>query len=299
MKIKNLLLSIIDQLNREEAFRNIFVTHNAFGIFSIHSHISSRSNKPKVEYSSKEAAQKSAQAMSQKMGVHFSVYKCAFCDGWHIGKNAQNKTEQPKRVINPQLPHIQNSYYEQLKNIGIVDFDAVLGKGIRGRTLSSHPWFLPGLKKAGIKNIIDLRTHDTSSKYEKMVIEAGMVFHHFEMDSKRTNDRAIIDELPKLFQLLDEGSFFISCAMGLHRTDIALSIYYVFHPKVPEECIPTLKGHRVNGTLRVDDIARRLNSLYRNLTVEDYYLLSLPRDYENEFTKRKKLLFKANSTFSS
>lgn len=297
MKIKNILLSIIDQLNREGAFRNIFVTHNAFGIFSIHSHISSRSNKPKVEYSSKEAAQKSAQAMSQKMGVHFSVYKCAFCDGWHIGKNAQNKIVQPKSVIKPQLPHIQNSYYEQLKNIGIVDFDAVLGKGIRGRTLSSHPWFLPRLKEAGIKNIIDLRTHDTSSKYENLVIEAGMLFHHFEMDSKRTNDRVIIDELPELFKLLDKGSFFISCAMGLHRTDIALSIYYVFHPKVPEEFIPILKGHRVNGKLRLDDIARRLNSLYRNLTEEDYNLLSLPKDYENEFMKRKKLLFKANSIF--
>lgn len=297
MKIKNLLLSIIDQVNREGAFRHIFVTHNAFGIFSIHSHISSRSNKPKVEYSSKEAAQKSAQAMSQKMGVHFSVYKCAFCDGWHIGKNAQNKIVQPKSVIKPQLPHIQNSYYEQLKNIGIVDFDAVLGKGIRGRTLSSHPWFLPRLKEAGIKNIIDLRTHDTSSKYENLVIEAGMLFHHFEMDSKRTNDRVIIDELPELFKLLDKGSFFISCAMGLHRTDIALSIYYVFHPKVPEEFIPILKGHRVNGKLRLDDIARRLNSLYRNLTEEDYNLLSLPKDYENEFMKRKKLLFKANSIF--
>lgn len=297
MKIKNLLLSIIDQVNREGAFRNIFVTHNALGIFSIHSHISSRSNKPKVEYSSKEAAQKSAQAMSQKMGVHFSVYKCAFCDGWHIGKNAQNKIVQPERVIKPQLPHIQNSYYEQLKNIGIVDFDAVLGKGIRGRTLSSHPWFLPRLKEAGIKNIIDLRTHDTSSKYENLVIEAGMLFHHFEMDSKRTNDRVIIDELPELFKLLDKGSFFISCAMGLHRTDIALSIYYVFHPKVPEEFIPILKGHRVNGKLRLDDIARRLNSLYRNLTEEDYNLLSLPKDYENEFMKRKKLLFKANSIF--
>ena len=297
MKIKNLLLSIIDQVNREGAFRNIFVTHNALGIFSIHSHISSRSNKPKVEYSSKEAAQKSAQTMSQKMGVHFSVYKCAFCDGWHIGKNAQNKIVQPERVIKPQLPHIQNSYYEQLKNIGIVDFDAVLGKGIRGRTLSSHPWFLPRLKEAGIKNIIDLRTHDTSSKYENLVIEAGMLFHHFEMDSKRTNDRVIIDELPELFKLLDKGSFFISCAMGLHRTDIALSIYYVFHPKVPEEFIPTLKGHRVNGKLRLDDIARRLNSLYRNLTEEDYNLLSLPKDYENEFMKRKKLLFKANSIF--
>ena len=297
MKIKNLILSISDQLHREGAFRNIFITHNALGIFSIHSHISSRGNKPKIEYPSKEAAQKSAQAMSQKLGVHFSFYKCAFCDGWHIGKNAQNKIVEPKSAIIAQLPHIQNTYFEELKDLGIVDFDAVLGKGIRGRTLSSHPWFLPRLKEAGIKSIIDLRTHDTSSKYEKMTREAGMDFHHFEMDSKRTNDRVILNDLPKLFKLLDEGSFFISCAMGLHRTDIALSIYYVFHPEVPEEDIPKLKGHRVKGKLRLDDIARRLNSLYRNLTEEDYNSLLLPKDFEQEFTKRKKMLFKANSVF--
>lgn len=297
MKIKNLMLSISDQLCRKGAFRNIFITHNAFGIFSIHSHISSRGNKPKIEYPSKDAAQKSAQAMSQKLGVHFSVYKCAFCDGWHIGKNAQNKIVEPKSAIIAQLPHIHNSYYEELKNVGIVDFDAVLGKGIRGRTLSSHPWFLPRLKEAGIKNIIDLRTHDTSSKYEKMVREAGMDFYHFTMDSKRTDDRVILDNLPKLFKLLDEGSFFIACAMGLHRTDIALSIYYVFHLEVPEEDIPKLKGHRVKGKLRLDDIARRLNSLYRNLTEEDYASLSLLEDFEQEFTKRKKMLFKANSVF--
>lgn len=34
---------------------------------------------------------RAAEAMGKKHGVHFSVYKCAWCDGWHIGKNAQNK----------------------------------------------------------------------------------------------------------------------------------------------------------------------------------------------------------------
>ena len=39
MKIKNLFLAIYDQLTRKGAWRNIFVTHNAFGIFSRYSHI--------------------------------------------------------------------------------------------------------------------------------------------------------------------------------------------------------------------------------------------------------------------
>ena len=93
MKIsfKNSILAIWNQLTRKGAWRNIFVTHNAFGIFSEYSHISRRSGKPKIPYPNKKVALRAAEAMGKKHGVHFSVYKCAWCDGWHIGKNAQNK----------------------------------------------------------------------------------------------------------------------------------------------------------------------------------------------------------------
>lgn len=91
MRIVNLMYALREQLTRRGAWRNIFVTHNAFGIFSIYSHISRRTMLPKVSYPSKAAAQKAAEAMSSRYGVHFSVYKCAWCDGWHVGKNAQNK----------------------------------------------------------------------------------------------------------------------------------------------------------------------------------------------------------------
>ena len=57
----------------------------------VYSHISRRSGKPKVAYPSKYVAEKAAEAMGKKHGVHFSVYKCAWCDGWHIGKNSENK----------------------------------------------------------------------------------------------------------------------------------------------------------------------------------------------------------------
>lgn len=91
MRIVNIMYALREQLTRKGAWRNIFVTHNAFGIFSKYSHISRRTMLPKVSYPSKAAAQKAAEAMSSRHGVHFSVYKCAWCDGWHVGKNAQNK----------------------------------------------------------------------------------------------------------------------------------------------------------------------------------------------------------------
>ena len=37
--------------------------------------------------------------MSQKHNTHFSVYKCLYCDGYHIGKNRENKTDYDKKVI--------------------------------------------------------------------------------------------------------------------------------------------------------------------------------------------------------
>ncbi|MDO4932768.1 MAG: hypothetical protein Q4E63_09035 [Prevotellaceae bacterium] len=56
MKFKNLFLAIYDQLTRKGAWRNIFVTHNAFGIFSRYSHTVRGSGKPKMAYPTKAVA---------------------------------------------------------------------------------------------------------------------------------------------------------------------------------------------------------------------------------------------------
>ena len=42
-------------------------------------------------YNTKESATKAAESMKKKMNKHFSVYKCIFCDGYHLGKNRDNK----------------------------------------------------------------------------------------------------------------------------------------------------------------------------------------------------------------
>lgn len=91
MKIKNILLAIKDQLPIKRFWRNFFITGNAWGLFHINSHVVAASGKPKVMYNTKLSALKSAEAMSKKYNVHFSVYKCVYCDGYHLGKNRENK----------------------------------------------------------------------------------------------------------------------------------------------------------------------------------------------------------------
>jgi len=91
MKLKNLILALRDQGPLKRFLRNFLVTRNAWGLFHKNSHFRGDTGQPKVKYNTKKTALKSAEAMSKKRGVHFSTYKCVWCDGYHIGRNRDNK----------------------------------------------------------------------------------------------------------------------------------------------------------------------------------------------------------------
>ena len=91
MKLRNLWLALLDQGPPRRFIRNFFITRNAWGLFHRNSHVAQGSGKPKVAYGSKASATKAAEAMTKKKGVWFSNYKCLHCDGYHIGRNRDNK----------------------------------------------------------------------------------------------------------------------------------------------------------------------------------------------------------------
>lgn len=90
--LRNLYLGIKDQLPVSRLIKNVR-TGNVFGLFSARSHLNAN-GVPKVSYGSKKTAVKVAQKMSEKRGTYFSNYKCVFCDGYHIGRNRDNKGEK-------------------------------------------------------------------------------------------------------------------------------------------------------------------------------------------------------------
>lgn len=151
------------------------------------------------------------------------------------------------------------------------------------------------------KVIIDLRTTDHTDRYDRNVAEAGLEYHNLSIDSRNTDVHQIIASLPLLFELMDKGNFYISCAMGRHRTDIAIALYCVLHPSVPFSEVPEMKRHRnVEKKLFLcDDIATRLNSIMKAITPpkKELAALGLPADYETEFNRRKKQLFDVNRNF--
>ena len=160
-------------------------------------------------------------------------------------------------------------------------------------------WMLQKIKSLGVDVVIDLRTYDHTDRFDNSVRNAGLGYFHMPVDKNGTDVRDIISALPEFFELLDKGGFYLACAMGLHRTDIAIALYYVFHPSVPFDEVPEMRGHRRNGFFRCDDIAARLNSVMRALTAEDISRLGLPFDYETIFRKRKKHLFDVNRNFDT
>ncbi len=87
--IRNLFLGIKDQMPLLRFIRNLR-TGNVLGLFHPRSHMRD-DGKVKVAYNTKETAIKVASQMSVKKGVHFSNYKCIYCNGYHLGKNRDNK----------------------------------------------------------------------------------------------------------------------------------------------------------------------------------------------------------------
>lgn len=86
IKLKYIPRALWEQGPIERFIRNFFITGNAWGMFSIHSHISKKGN-PKVGYNTKKSADKSAKAMQKKTGYHYSVYYCVYCGKYHLGRN--------------------------------------------------------------------------------------------------------------------------------------------------------------------------------------------------------------------
>jgi hypothetical protein len=90
VKLKNILLALKHQLPFKRAFRNFFITGNAWGMFYKRSHYR-EDGKEKQGYPTTKSAQRAADSMKKKHDKHFSIYKCIFCDGYHLGKNRDNK----------------------------------------------------------------------------------------------------------------------------------------------------------------------------------------------------------------
>lgn len=89
IKARNIFLALKDQMPLKRFLRNLRKGH-LLGLVSKRSHLRDNGD-PKVMYNTQQTAKRAAENMKKKNNKHFSVYKCIWCDGYHLGKNRENK----------------------------------------------------------------------------------------------------------------------------------------------------------------------------------------------------------------
>ncbi len=200
------------------------------------------------------------------------------------------------------LPNMVQSPTDKIKNIeelNIPNLHIINGNSVRGESLSHkrNKPYIKSMAEYGIERVIDLKTSDHSDSFQYLVESNGLEYYHFPIDSDKKDVREIIDCLPKLFETINKGNFYIACAQGLHRTDIALTINYLFNTKANEEP-PILYGHVSKNGVRYEDIFKRTNNIFKSLTEEDRKILGLVDFDEEAYKAKKSMLMKANNKYS-
>lgn len=282
-----------DQLNRPDWFRNMVVDRYAWGVFSIYAHARRSDGKAKAAYTTKVDAEENALKMSKKYGARFVTYKCLFCDGWHVSKTSDRmptfvEGKTPIEEYNPTGMNNQGGMdMEKILSLNIPDLAPVYG-GLRGRTLSSARQYYAWrpLVDAGLRQIIDLRADYKSDAYHKRCEEFGISYYRYPVVRGGKLENEMADHFPELCALIDKGHFYIACAHGLHRTDIALCLYWVFYAADKGIAPPPIRGYREDKGLDTHKIMRALNGMYEYMAHHDG---KKPMPIET-FRKRKEII---------
>lgn len=284
-------------------FRNVWVwskdqlSHPAsifkrktWGVFSVYAHVRRSDLKPKSASSTKEQALKVADFMAQKYGGRYSIYKCVYCDGWHVAKesSAEVKTIEIIASVSQQdgTPMSSTLDVERILKLDIPDIASVYG-GVRGRTMSSrHQNFAwPIIKDCGIHTILELRKDAAFTRMNEFCTQYGIEYFYFPVGKNASNIAEMIEKFPKFCRMIDAGNFYIACAMGLHRTDIALCAYWMFYGADRGMQPPVLRGYSKESGRTTVKIMRTLNAMYKEMV--NQHITTIPPEV---FNARKKLI---------
>lgn len=262
--IRNTWVWFVDQMSHPSTFFN----RTTWGVFSPYAHYRRSDHLPKQSHKSKERARDVAREMEAKYGGSYTIYKCIYCDGWHVAKvgDAKLPAKAPQTVA-CFVPTSKTLDVERILATNIPDIHPVYG-GVRGRTLSSsrqaYAW--PTVIEAGIRTIIDLREDGVFSQLSNYCQQSGIRYFYYPVDKRARTIEKMIELFPELCKQIDAGNFYIACAQGLHRTDIALCTYWVFYAADKGIAPPDIRGYLQEDGHDTSRIMRVLNAFYKQLT---------------------------------
>ena len=178
-------------------------------------------------------------------------------------------------------------YIDRIMGTSIPDIHPVYG-GVRGKTMSSrqqgYAW--PIIKKAGIHTIIDLRNDGVNQRMTKLCEEFGLEYFYYPVDNKAEMIESMVELFPSFCERIERGGFYIACALGLHRTDIALCLYWVFYGADKGIAPPELWGYLRESGHDTAKIQRVLNAFYVMLSNKN----GMEPMSSQEFKRRKQVI---------
>lgn len=83
ISIKNIGRWFVEQMKHPKTL----FQRKTWGVFSPYSHYRRSDQRPKQTYRTKDKAISVSKEMGHKYGGSYSIYKCVYCDGWHIAKD--------------------------------------------------------------------------------------------------------------------------------------------------------------------------------------------------------------------
>lgn len=176
---------------------------------------------------------------------------------------------------------------KKVLELNIPDIHPTYG-GVRGKTMSArnqvYAW--PIIKEAGVTTIIDLRNDCMSQRMTRLCEEYGIEYFYYPVDNRADVIESMVELFAEFCERICRGDFYIACAMGLHRTDIALCTYWVFYGADHAVAPPTLRGYTRETGHNTSKIMRVLNAFYE-MWAEKYGKEPMCAD---EFKRRKQVI---------
>ncbi len=159
-------------------------------------------------------------------------------------KNLQLKQLDPKDASTQLLP---NSKYKNASKIifnpktssrefmfqdlkDMPDLNGLRGKNpLFGKSISPIVNRVQTLMDSGIKNIIDLRsTGEITQKAMSVVEKSGIGYLNFPVEDRKWTKQSL-DKITEFIDAVNKGDFYLGCANGQSRTDLACAINYCFN----------------------------------------------------------------------
>ena len=193
----------------------------------------------------------------------------------------------------------------RLKNLDISHFRLINSNSVRGVTLANQSrTLLTELKECGINTVIDLRQEGgKESKYAKACAAHGLddmnfklklnmpIFNmpnrtKFSTEEREVKKQAFLEDLQKFFKKMDEGKLYMACLLGLHRTDLAVTLNYLLNPNEPSTP-PTLSHMFIKEeTNFTNKYIGAIKTMLKNLTQMDREKLGFSENFREIFDAR-------------